>query len=273
MFGYAKHGKSIRLLRLFGHDDDNLFVVPMDHSVTGGPIGTVEGVNSVVGNVARNGADAVILHKGRLRSVDHHWFEKVSLIVHLNASTVRAEDADAKYLVASVEEALRLGADAVSVHVNLGSRREAQQIADLARIAETCDGWNVPLMAMMYPRGPRIDNPHDPELVAHAANLGADLGADVIKTVYTGSVETMSEVVSRCPVPIVVAGGPRQGSTTALISYIEDVMRAGARGVAMGRNVFDAEDPADVVRRVSEVVHGREALGKDVEMVGTGAST
>jgi 2-amino-4,5-dihydroxy-6-oxo-7-(phosphonooxy)heptanoate synthase len=221
----------------------------------------------VVRDVARNGADAVILHKGRLRSIDHRWFGNISLIVHLNASTVHAEDPDAKYLVASVEEALRLGADAVSVHVNLGSSREAQQIADLAGVAETCDVWNMPLMAMMYPRGPRIDNPHDPELVAHAANLGVDLGADVIKTVYTGSVETMSEVVSTCPVPIVVAGGPKQDSTSALISYVEDVMRAGARGVAMGRNVFNAEDPSDIVRRVYEVIHGEKAFEEAREVV------
>lgn len=148
--------KRVRLERLFRHDDERLLIVPLDHSVTNGPITGGRRVNHLVGRLAGNGVDAVVLHKGSLRYIEPRWFADLALIVHLSASTAHAADPDAKYLVASVEEALRLGADAVSVHVNVGSREEPQQIADLAAVADACDRWNVPMLAMMYPRGPRI---------------------------------------------------------------------------------------------------------------------
>ncbi len=176
--------------------------------------------------------------------------------MHLSASTVHAPDPDAKYLVASVEEALRLGADAVSVHVNIGSRAESRQVADLAVVSDACDRWSVPLLAMMYPRGPNIDNPRDPALVAHAVTLAADLGADIVKTLYVGSIDEMADLTAEAPVPVIVAGGPRRATTTELLSHVDDAMRGGAAGVAMGRNIFQADDPGGLARRLSTVIHG-----------------
>jgi 2-amino-4,5-dihydroxy-6-oxo-7-(phosphooxy)heptanoate synthase len=228
----------------------------LDHSVTDGPITGAGRLDDLVGHLAQNGVDAVVLHKGSLRYVDPRWFTDTSLLVHLSASTGHAPDPDAKYLVASVEEALRLGADAVSVHVNLGSHGEMRQIGDLATVADACDRWNVPLLAMVYPRGPKINNPKDPELVAHAVTLAAELGADVVKTVYPGSVRAMSDIARGCPIPIIVAGGPRLAAPGDLLSYVEDALRGGAVGVAMGRNIFQAPDPGAMARKISDVIHG-----------------
>src|SRR5690606_34775819 len=114
-----------------------------------------------------------------------------------------------KVLVTSVEKALKLGADAVSVHVNVGSEREPEMLIKLGTVAEICDDWGMPLIAMMYPRGEKIKDEHDPEVVKLAARAGAELGADIIKTNYTGDPETFREVVKGCPVPVVIAGGPK----------------------------------------------------------------
>lgn len=251
--------RQVRQARLSRHDDQRMLVVPLDHSVTDGPVTGGRRVNQLVGRLAENGVDAVVLHKGSLRYIEPRWFADLSLIVHLSASTVHAPDPDAKYLVATVEEALRLGADAVSVHVNLGSDGEARQIADLARTADACDRWNVPLLAMMYPRGPRIDNPATPELVAHAATLAADLGADVVKTVSVGPADTMADVTRDCPVPLIVAGGPRRSDIADVLAYADEALRGGAAGVAMGRNIFAAEDPGAVARQLSRLIHGGRA--------------
>jgi 2-amino-4,5-dihydroxy-6-oxo-7-(phosphooxy)heptanoate synthase len=255
--GISGTGKSIRFRRLFGHDDGRLFILPMDHSVTSGPLGPVERVNALVRDAAANGVDAVVLHKGRLRAVEHQWFWQLALIVHLSASTVHAPDADAKYPVASVEEALRLGADAVSVHVNLGSDEEARQIADLASTAAASDRWNVPLLAMIYPRGPRIENPFAPEVIAHAAALGADLGADLVKTNYPGHPDSMADIVRSCPIPILAAGGPRLPAAETL-ECVRGVMASGACGVAVGRSIFEAEQPAVMIRAIRDAVHGAD---------------
>ncbi|MFG2563327.1 2-amino-3,7-dideoxy-D-threo-hept-6-ulosonate synthase [Streptomyces sp. NPDC048496] len=250
----ASFARGLRLRRLFRHGDGRLLVVPLDHSVADGPLRPGD-LNSLLGEIAGTGVDAVVLHKGSLRHIEHCWFGDMSLIVHLNASTRHAPDPDAKYLVAHVEEALRLGADAVSVHVNLGSHQEARQVADLAAVAGECDRWNVPLLAMVYARGPQISDSRAPELVAHAASLAADLGADVVKTDYAGTPEQMADVVRACPIPVIVAGGPRSAETDAVLAHVSDALRGGAAGVAMGRNVFQADRPGWMAAEIARLVH------------------
>ncbi|MVO88515.1 2-amino-4,5-dihydroxy-6-one-heptanoic acid-7-phosphate synthase [Streptomyces sp. p1417] len=248
-------GRGLRLRRLYGGDSGRLLIVPLDHSVTDGPLTAGRTLGDLVGSLAASRVDAVVLHKGSLRAVRPGLFRDTSLIVHLSASTVHAADPNAKYLVATVEEALRLGADAVSVHVNLGSLEERRQIADMAAVAEACDRWNLPLLAMMYPRGPKIDNPRDPELVAHAVTLAADLGADLVKTVYVGDESEMRDLTRAAPLPVVAVGGPRAGDDRQVVAYVEEVLRGGAAGVAMGRNIFQAPDPGALAARLAAVIH------------------
>jgi fructose-bisphosphate aldolase/2-amino-3,7-dideoxy-D-threo-hept-6-ulosonate synthase len=159
-----------------------------------------------------------------------------------------------------VEEALKLGADAVSVHINIGSDTEAAQLHFLGMVSERCDFWGMPLVAMMYPRGKDITNPNAQDVVAHAARAGAELGADIIKTNYTGSTESFREVVAGCPVPVVIAGGPKTATDLEFLQMIEGAMKAGARGVAIGRNVFQHRDPTRMTRAICAIVHhGRSA--------------
>lgn len=248
--------REVRLRRLYRHRDQRLFVVPLDHSVTDGPVTAGRRLDHLIGQLAESSVDAIVLHKGSLRYVHPRWFTKTSLIVHLSASTVHAPDPNAKYLVATVEEALRLNADMVSVHVNLGSLDESTQVRDLATVADACDRWNMPLLAMMYPRGPKIDNPGDPSLVAHAVTLAADLGADMVKTMYVGSVDEMHDITRGCPVPVILAGGPRRTDVHDLMSYVYSALHGGAAGVAMGRNIFQSADPGAMARAVANAIHG-----------------
>lgn len=262
MFTNLPFGRRVRLGRLFGAGRRRLFVVPLDHPISEGPLFARDRLDTLVGQLSDNGADAIVLHKGSLRLVDHDRFASTSLIVHLSASTSHAPDPDDKYLVASVEEALRYGADAVSVHVNLGSDDERGQISDFGKVSDLCDRWNVPLLAMVYPRGPRIDNPRDPALVAHAVTLAAELGADIVKTPYVGSPSEMADVVSGAAVPVIVAGGPKQSSTPKVLSYVGEALRGGAAGVAMGRNIFQAPDPGALTREIADLIHG-ESVSAD----------
>jgi len=257
--------RAMRLHRLFRHGS-RLAIVPLDHAVTDGPIVRSGGtIDQLVADLAASEVDAIVMHKGGLRHVRHTRFGAMSLIIHLSASSYHAPDPDAKYLVTSVEEALALGADAVSVHVNMGSLDERRQIADLGAVAGACERWNAPLLAMVYPRGPQIINPADPGLVAHAAILAADLGADIVKTVYPGSPAGMSEVAAACPIPVIVAGGSRLGSAGQLLGFVRDALLGGAAGVAIGRNIFQAPDPRAMARQVTRLVQqiaGTEPAGR-----------
>lgn len=262
-------GARLRTRKLFRHVPDRLLVVPLDHSTTDGPIAPAPELGPLVGELADNGADAVVLHKGTLRQLDPEPFARISLIMHLSVSTVHAPDPDAKYLVSDVESALRLGADAVSVHVNIGCASEAGQVADLAAVADACDRWNMPLLAMMYPRGPRITDPRATDLVAHAATLAADLGADLVKVPCPRSMGGLAEVVRACPIPVLVAGGQIASGADALLDHVAGVLAAGATGLAMGRNIFQAPDPGKRARQVADLVHTRDTTYSDSALLST----
>jgi 2-amino-4,5-dihydroxy-6-oxo-7-(phosphonooxy)heptanoate synthase len=256
----ANHfAREVRLRRLYRYGADRLVVVPLDHTISDGAV-LPDRLDSLVGAFAGNGVDAIVLHKGSVRHVQPGWFTELSLVIHLSASTVHAPDPDAKYLVSRVDEALRLGADAVSVHVNLGSADERAQVADLGAVADVCDQWNVPLLAMMYPRGPRIGNPRDPALVMHAATLAMDLGADIVKVPFTGTAAEMADVVRACPVPLIVAGGPPASTDDEVLEYVAEALRGGVAGVAMGRKIFQARDPGLLARRVAQLVHQQPTI-------------
>jgi 2-amino-4,5-dihydroxy-6-oxo-7-(phosphonooxy)heptanoate synthase len=246
------HG--VRLPRICRHGN-RILLVPLDHFVTIGPSGTPP-TGALVEEIVRNGADAVVLHKGAVRHVDPNLFRDTGLIVHLSASTIHSPDPDAKQLVATVEEAARLGADGVSVHVNLGSDDERSQLADLAAVASACAAWHLPLLVMIYPRGPRIANPRDPELIAHAVTLAVDLGADLVKTVDPGDVAALRDITRRCPVPLVVAGGPADPDEGRTVARVSDALRGGAAGVAMGRAIFSSPDPGAMTRKLADLIHG-----------------
>ena len=121
----------------------------------------------------------------------------IGLIVHLSGSTSIGPAPNRKVLMGTVEEALRLGADAVSVHINIGAKEEPEMLYNLGMISDKCDEWNIPLIAMMYPRGETIKNQYDPEIVAHTARIGAEAGADIVKSVYTGEVNSFRKVVKK----------------------------------------------------------------------------
>jgi fructose-bisphosphate aldolase/2-amino-3,7-dideoxy-D-threo-hept-6-ulosonate synthase len=159
-----------------------------------------------------------------------------------------------KVLIGNVEEVIRLGADAVSIHLNIGSKEEPEMLQKLGIISDQCDEWSVPLVAMMYPRGENVKDPHDPGIVAHAARIGAEGGADMVKTVYTGDIDSFRNVVKSCPVPIVIAGGPKATSDTEIMQLCYDAMEAGAKGITFGRNIFQHKDPFMIISLLKEIV-------------------
>lgn len=244
-------GKKRRLTRIF-KEDNRTVIVPMDHGVTIGPCKGIQNMQTIVNQLVKGNVDAVLVHKG---IAEHVTVEKAGLIVMLSGASNLNPNQNNKVQVCSVQEAVRLGADGVSVHVNVGAQDEDKMIATLGRVAEECSIYGMPLLAMMYPRGPKISNEHAPEFVAHAARLGAELGADIIKTNYTGTVETFKTVVECCSVPVVIAGGPKAKTVTDTLDMTAEAMAAGSAGLSIGRNVFQHENPTAMVKSLSAIVH------------------
>ncbi len=258
-------GKQIRLERMINRNTGRTVIIPMDHGVTMGPIAGLEDMTKTIDKVTNGGANAIIIHKGLVGAGHRGSGKDIGLIIHLSASTSLSPDPNAKVPVCSVEEALKLGADAVSVHVNLGAETEGAMLTHMGRVSETCLKWGLPFVAMMYPRGKKIKNQFDVEHIKHAARVGAELGADIVKVNYTGSPETFREVVSGCPVPVVIAGGEKMDTDEEVFEMVKGALDAGAAGVSIGRNVFQHDDPEKAVRALSMLVNEnssvKDALG------------
>lgn len=247
-------GKEIRLERVMNRHSGNMVLIPMDHGVTMGPVKGLTKMADTIDEVVSGGADSVLMHKGMVRHGHRGGGEDVGLVIHMSASTELGEP-ERKVLCARVDEAIRLGADGVSIHVNLGADQESEMLKKFGKVARECQKWGLPLLAMMYPRGPQIDDPYDADTLAHAARVGAELGADIVKCNYSGDPGSFSEVVDGCPVPIVIAGGEKTDTNRAVLEMVEGAMDAGARGVSIGRNVFQADQPDKMVQAISTIVH------------------
>jgi len=257
-------GKKRRLRRIF-QNDNRTVIVPMDHGVTIGPVKGIVNMQSIVDKLLLGGVDAVVVNRGIAKSVDTG---NAGLIVHLSGITVHCPDPNNKVQICSVDDAVRLGADAVSVHINVGAKQEAQMISMLGKVACECDDYGMPLLAMMYPRGPNIKDSHAVDVVAHAARLGAELGADIIKTNYTGDVESFKDVVSGCHVPVIIAGGPKVETTRDVLQMVNDSITAGCAGLSIGRNVFQHEDPTKIVKALSAIVHKAASVNEALNILG-----
>jgi len=260
-------GKQIRLERIIDRDSGKTVIIPMDHGVSVGPIGGLEDMRAAVSKVVGGGANAILMHKGMVLAGHRGAGRDVGLIIHLSAGTSISPDPNAKELVCSVEEAIKLGADAVSVHINLGAETDKEMLAQLGFVSEQCMEWQMPLVAMMYTRGPKIKNEFDVANVKLAARVGAELGADIVKVPYTGSVDTFAEVVGGCPVPVVIAGGEKMESDEDIFKMVDEALKAGAKGLSIGRNAFQHKSPEKIVSALCKMVHEAAGVEKAIEML------
>ena len=246
-------GKQFRLNRLL--KNGRLFCVPLDHGVTDGAIGHLKDINFCIKSVLEGGASAVVLHKGMVKK--YTIPSSLGLFIHISASTVLGPDYNRKSVVTSVEKAIALGADGISIHVNIGSQYENEMLIDLGFIAEECDRFSIPLMAMTYIRPePKIEKEiKEPVKIAHAARIASELGADIVKVSYPGSADGVKIIVSACPVPVVIAGGECKPSEIDALVMAEESIKGEALGISFGRNIFKRKDMVFMVRALSYIVY------------------
>ena len=253
-------GKDIRLERIIDRVTGKAVIVPMDHGVSVGPILGITNMKDAMRQVAEGGANAVVVHKGIVARGHRGGGPDMGLIVHMSGSTSLCTEPNAKTLVCSVEEAIRLGADAVSIHVNIGDDHEKEMLSDMGKVAKEASEWGMPLLAMVYPRGRNIPDEYALEAVKHAARLGAELGADIVKVSYTGSPDTFREVVEGCHVPVIIAGGPKMDSDQAILEMVRGAIDAGGAGTSIGRNVFQHDNPTKIVQALHMIVHNNASV-------------
>jgi fructose-bisphosphate aldolase/2-amino-3,7-dideoxy-D-threo-hept-6-ulosonate synthase len=247
-------GKSIRMERIIDRNTGRAVVVPVDHGISMGPIEGLVDMKATIDKVSQGGATAVVMHKGVVPYGHRSFGRDIGLILHLSASTSLSPDPNSKVLVTTVEEAIKMGADAVSIHVNIGADTEPNMLRDFGQVARQCNEWGLPLLVMIYPRGKDIKNGYDVDLIKQCARAGMELGADIVKTSYTGDVDSFKEVVKGAIIPVLIAGGPKMSSDRDLLQMVKDSIEAGGRGVSIGRNIFQHRNVTGITRAVADIV-------------------
>jgi fructose-bisphosphate aldolase / 2-amino-3,7-dideoxy-D-threo-hept-6-ulosonate synthase len=249
-------GKALRMQRIINPKTQKTLIIPIDHGAGEGPMPGLEDMGSIISDVSEGGANAIIGHMGM--GIQSAKFKKpeTAFIYHLSVSTrVNPMDKNDKVLVNGVERALSMGADGASVHINVGSKNESSQLKDLGMVAAECQKYGLPLLAMMYPRGEGLtDDPKSEDMVKLAARIGAELGADIIKTYYTGNKESFARVCASVPVPVVIAGGGKSSDKEAF-TIVRDVIDAGGAGVTFGRKVFQHEKRVQFIKALGALIH------------------
>ena len=243
-------GKKIRMERVMNRNTRKAVIVPLTHGVGMGPIEGIKDIKNSVDTMALAGANAVVMHKGTVAVAHRRSGKDIGLIVHLTGTTADGS----QVLVTHVEEAIEIGADAVSVRIEIGGEDEKDMLKLLGQVAKDAWRWGMPLFALMHPVEKKDKRQELKELM-RAARIGAELGADVVRVPYSGSAQSFKEVVSACPVPLLAIGGEKKAREKDVLEMVRGVMDSGASGISMGRNVFQYKKPGNMIKAVSEIVH------------------
>lgn len=253
--------KQKRLNRLF-NKSGKIILTPLDHGVTLGPIDGLQNIGDKIESIIDNNVDALVLHKGLIvNNYSKLCNPNTGLIMHLSASTNIGINPGYKVTVATIDEAIALGCDGVSIHVNIGDKNESKMLESFSSISKECNEKGMPLLAMIYARGDTISKENDVKYIKHIARIAEELGADIVKVDYTGDVESFSEVIKSCSIPVVIAGGSKMNEYEFLC-MVNDAMNAGASGISVGRNIFQSDNIDELLMHCNEIVHNGKSLNE-----------
>lgn len=237
-----------RLSRLIQKDGKALFL-PIDHGYFQGPTHCLEKPGETIKPIYQY-ADAIMCTRGVLRNCVDPAIEKPIIMRVSGAVSVVGEDLANESVVTSIQEILRLNASAVSMSVFVGSKYENKSLSNLAKLIDECEDYGIPVMAVSAV-GKELEK-REARYLALAARISAEIGARVVKTYYC---ENFHKVIEGCPVPVVIAGGPKTETQKETFEFVYDGMQAGAIGVNLGRNIWQTEYPVASIRAIRAIIH------------------
>jgi class I fructose-bisphosphate aldolase len=247
-------GKKIRLNRVFAHPSGRLCSVAIDHFMIyneGLPPGLRQ-IRQTLAAVMQGRPDALTMHKGTAAALWEPYAGQVPLI--LQTSGVRPDDTAIEDF-ATVEEAVRMGADAIAVVVFVRGVTEAVFLRRLADYVRDAARYEMPVICHIYPRDAELNIVHTPDDIAWAVRCAVEVGADVVKTPYCGDKTAHRQIAADCPVPLVAAGGPKTNTPEEALQQMADAVACGVRGATIGRNIWGSDDITSALLAFKAVIH------------------
>jgi DhnA-type fructose-1,6-bisphosphate aldolase and related enzymes len=237
--------------RLLVGEKKRCLLSPLDHAGWLGPVKGLDRPRWIVEQVIAGGANAILASPGFFRATADLIPPSVGIVLRVSLTAGLSKQGTQETPIATLDTALQMDADAVAVSVFFGRDGDIEIYSYLADLIQACNAYDMPVVAEMMPPEDRF---FKPDAIAHAARIGMEIGADIIKTNYCGNVEDFRKVVESVPVPIIVAGGPKQANEPSLASFTRDAVAGGASGVAIGRRVWQSDDPCGVTRQVYQAL-------------------
>jgi DhnA family fructose-bisphosphate aldolase class Ia len=247
-------GKTLRLNSIFRKADGRSVIVAIDHGGIAGPIQGIQKPAPLIRACLEGGADSILTTRGFLKASAAEWDRGLSLILRLTGGFTTLGGRFEEEMISSPEAALMYGAAGAAVTVKFGHAREGEFARQASLAADACERWGLPLMIEAMAKGKDLKS-GDPEGIKLASRAAQEIGADIVKTYYTGDPESFHQVVEGCPAPIVILGGEKMDTLQEVFDAVWHSLQAGAAGVAIGRNIWQHPSPQAMVEAMVGVVH------------------
>jgi putative autoinducer-2 (AI-2) aldolase len=241
-------GMENRLVQLIQADGRCLFL-PVDHGYFQGPVRKLENPRKTLEPLLPY-TDAIFITRGVLRSCVAPGKTKPIILRVSGGTSVEGKDLAHEGITTSMEEAIRLNACAVGISIFVGTDYEHDSLLNLARLVDEGEKYGIPVMAVTAV-GRELEK-RDARYLALSSRIAAELGARVVKTYYC---ERFEKVVRGCPVPVVIAGGPKVPTEYEVLQFVYDGIQKGAIGVNLGRNIWQDEHPVAMIEAIRAIIH------------------
>lgn len=254
-------GMQNRLSRVIKPDTGRTVMLALDHGYFLGPVSKLENAGKTIKPLIPY-ADALMLTRGVLRtSIDPNCNVPIVLRVS-GGNSIVGEDLSKEGITVSMEDAVRLNVSAVAISIYVGAKYEHQTLINLAKLVDSAQSSGIPVLAVTAV-GKELAK-RDARFLALSCRIASEIGANFVKTYYC---EEFEKVVNSCPVPLVIAGGPRMKSSEDVLQVAYNAIQRGAVGVDMGRNVWQSENPVGMIKAIRHIVHENGTVKGAVELV------
>jgi 3-hydroxy-5-phosphonooxypentane-2,4-dione thiolase len=254
-------GLQNRIARMFPTQSGNTVMLAVDHGYFMGPTRRLENARATIAPLIPF-ADALALTRGILRTSVPPSISTPIVLRVSGGATVLKDDLSAEAITTSMAEALRLNVSSVALSVFVGSAHEHESLVHLSKLVDDGEEVGMPVMAITAV-GKELEK-RDARYLALACRVSAELGAHLVKTYYC---EDFSKVVEGCPVPLVVAGGPKLEDDRAALELAHHAIAEGAHGIDMGRNIWQSDHPVPMLKALRAIVHDKATVPEAMDVL------
>jgi len=242
-------GLKNRLAKIIKPDDKRGVMLAVDHGYFLGPTERLEEPRETIAPLLPH-ADSLMLTRGVLRtSVDANF--PIPIVLRVSGGTsIIGKDLSNEKIVTSVKDAIRLNVSALAMSIFIGAPYEHESLVSLGNLVNEGEEYGLPVLAVTAV-GKELEK-RDARYLGLACRIAAEFGAHLVKTYYCDKFE---KVVKSCPVPIIIAGGPKLATELDALKLTYDAIQAGAAGVDMGRNIWQSDHPVAMIKAVKAIVH------------------